>query len=32
MRTWDTFAAICDWFDRNIIDGLVNYVAYCARD
>ena len=26
-RTWDTFSIICDWFDRNIIDGLVNKVA-----
>ena len=32
MRTWDSFAAVCDWFDRNIIDGLVNYVAYCAQE
>jgi len=26
-RTWDTFSMICDWFDRNIIDGIVNKVA-----
>ena len=31
MRTWDTFAAICDWFDRNIIDGIVNYTAFSAQ-
>ena len=27
MRTWDTFAQACDWFDRNIIDGIVNATA-----
>ena len=27
MRTWDTFARACDWFDQNIIDGIVNGVA-----
>ena len=27
MRTWDTFAVACDWFDRNIIDGFVNGTA-----
>ena len=27
MRTWDTLAMACDWFDRNIIDGIVNGVA-----
>ena len=27
MRTWDTIAHLSDWFDRNIIDGLVNKVA-----
>ena len=27
MRTWDTFSMACDWFDRNIIDGIVNGVA-----
>lgn len=27
MRTWDTFAQACDWFDRNIVDGLVNATA-----
>jgi len=27
MRTWDTFSFACDWFDRNIIDGVVNGIA-----
>ena len=27
MRTWDTMAMACDWFDSNIIDGIVNGVA-----
>ena len=27
MRTWDTFAQMSDWFDRNIIDGIVNKIA-----
>ena len=27
MRTWDTLAQISDWFDRNVIDGIVNKVA-----
>ena len=27
MRTWDTFAQACDWFDRNIVDGMVNGTA-----
>jgi NADH-quinone oxidoreductase subunit L len=27
MRTWDTLAMACDWFDRNIIDGIVNGIA-----
>jgi len=27
MRTWDTFSFACDWFDRNIIDGVVNGVG-----
>ncbi len=27
MRTWDTIAQISDWFDRNVIDGIVNKVA-----
>ncbi len=27
MRTWDTFSMACDWFDRYIIDGVVNGVA-----
>jgi len=27
IRTWDTFSIICDWFDRNIIDGVVNKIA-----
>ena len=27
MRTWDTFAQMSDWFDRNVIDGIVNKVA-----
>jgi hypothetical protein len=27
MRTWDTIASISDWFDRNIIDGIVNKIA-----
>ena len=26
-RTWDTFSIVCDWFDRNVIDGIVNKVA-----
>ena len=26
-RTWDTFSIICDWFDRNVIDGIVNKMA-----
>jgi hypothetical protein len=26
-RTWDTFSMIFDWFERNIIDGIVNKVA-----
>ena len=30
-RTWDTLAAICDWFDRNIIDGVINFIAYSAQ-
>jgi NADH-quinone oxidoreductase subunit L len=32
MRTWDTFAAICDWFDRRIIDGIVNFMAFAAQE
>ena len=27
MRTWDTFAQMSDWFDRNVIDGVVNKIA-----
>ena len=27
MRTWDTIASLSDWFDRNIIDGIVNKIA-----
>jgi len=27
MRTWDTIAQVSDWFDRNVIDGIVNKVA-----
>jgi NADH-quinone oxidoreductase subunit L len=27
MRTWDALAMACDWFDRNIIDGIVNGIA-----
>ena len=27
MRTWDTFAQMSDWFDRNVIDGIVNGIA-----
>jgi NADH-quinone oxidoreductase subunit L len=27
LRTWDTFARACDWFDIRIIDGIVNGVA-----
>ena len=27
MRTWDTIAYVSDWFDRNIIDGIVNKIA-----
>ena len=27
MRTWDTFAQMSDWFDRNVIDGIVNKIA-----
>ena len=27
MRTWDTIAWACDWFDRNVIDAIVNGVA-----
>ena len=32
MRTWDTFAQISDWFDRNIIDGIVNKIASLSLD
>ena len=32
MRTWDTFAQISDWFDRNIIDGIVNKIALLSLD
>ena len=31
MRTWDTFAKACDWFDLNIIDGIVNGVASLSQ-
>ena len=31
-RTWDTFSIVCDWFDRNIIDGIVNKVASLSMD
>ena len=31
-RTWDTFAQISDWFDRNIIDGIVNKIASLSLD
>ena len=30
MRTWDTFSMACDWFDRNVIDGIVNGIAYLS--
>ncbi|MEC7697992.1 MAG: NADH-quinone oxidoreductase subunit L [Candidatus Thermoplasmatota archaeon] len=32
MRTWDSFAQISDWFDRNIIDGIVNKIASLSLD
>ena len=31
MRTWDTFARACDWFDINVIDGIVNGVASLSQ-
>ena len=31
MRTWDTFARACDWFDLNVIDGIVNGVASVSQ-
>jgi len=31
MRTWDTFARVCDWFDIYVIDGIVNGVASVSQ-
>ena len=31
MRTWDTFARACDWFDIYVIDGIVNGVASASQ-
>jgi NADH:ubiquinone oxidoreductase subunit 5 (subunit L)/multisubunit Na+/H+ antiporter MnhA subunit len=31
MRTWDTVARACDWFDIYIIDGIVNGVASASQ-
>lgn len=31
MRTWDTFARACDWFDIYVIDGIVNGVASATQ-
>ena len=31
MRTWDTFARACDWFDINVIDGIVNGIASLSQ-
>ena len=31
MRTWDTFAKACDWFDLNVIDGVVNGIANLSQ-
>ena len=32
MRAWDSFSMACDWFDRNIIDGIVNGIAYLSHN
>ena len=31
IRTWDTFASACYWFDKNIIDGFVNSIAHISQ-
>jgi len=31
LRTWDTFARACDWFDVYVIDGIVNGVASVSQ-
>ena len=31
MRTLDTFAMACDWFDLNVIDGVVNGIANLSQ-
>ena len=31
VRTWDTIARACDWFDQNIIDGIVNGVGSVSQ-